>query len=57
MIALPKDILTQRTFIRTGKESLKLFFPPIDNNKAWIKNLFTFKLDSAINLPDLDVDS
>ncbi|KAL0852105.1 hypothetical protein ABMA28_000345 [Loxostege sticticalis] len=58
MAALPQDILTQIKEHLLGLErNLQEYFPPIDSNKAWIRNPFTFKLDSETNLPDSDVDS
>lgn len=58
MIALPQDILNQIKEHLLGLErNLQEYFPPIDSNKAWIRNPFTFKLDSETNLPDSDVDS
>lgn len=58
MTALPQDISTQIKEHLLGLETnLREYFPPIDANKAWIRNPFTFKLDSETNLPDSDVES
>ncbi|XP_011159854.1 zinc finger BED domain-containing protein 5-like [Solenopsis invicta] len=39
------------------KTSLKEYFPPINSNKAWIRNPFTVKVESETELPDSDIES
>jgi zinc finger BED domain-containing protein 5/7/8/9 len=58
MSSMPDEILAAiKEHLLGLKTSLKEHFPPINSNKAWIRNPFTVNVESETELPDSDIES